>query len=128
MLRLSGNLIDSLSRCLSAVQRATAALPRSSSALGAAAQPIAFDGAIIRRATDIARYRAAIEAQRSSAAFGRMLNVRQRLPAWACCEQLVEQFWHSDVLVICGATGCGKTTQVATISHASSHHNNLSLL
>ncbi|CAK0866440.1 unnamed protein product, partial [Prorocentrum cordatum] len=51
-------------------------------------------------------------AQKNTEAYKRMLPARQRLPAYQRADVVLEKVDAADVLVICGATGCGKTTQL----------------
>jgi hypothetical protein len=51
---------------------------------------------------------------------GTMRGVRSRLPAAACRQQVLDAVGASDVVVISGATGCGKSTQVGACMHVPS--------
>eukprot|EP01025_Chloroclados_australasicus_P058518 TRINITY_DN7357_c0_g1_i12.p1 TRINITY_DN7357_c0_g1~~TRINITY_DN7357_c0_g1_i12.p1 ORF type:complete len:427 (-),score=79.89 TRINITY_DN7357_c0_g1_i12:85-1272(-) len=42
----------------------------------------------------------------------KMIGVRKELPAWSKQEQILEALKKNQVVLISGATGCGKTTQV----------------
>ncbi|KAG0238761.1 hypothetical protein BGW42_002627 [Actinomortierella wolfii] len=44
--------------------------------------------------------------------FQAMLMNREKLPAWSFKEQLVKAVRDNRVVIVCGETGCGKTTQV----------------
>ncbi|KAG8532466.1 uncharacterized protein KY384_002343 [Bacidia gigantensis] len=48
----------------------------------------------------------------SSAKYKAMLTSRARLPVWQYREQILEAITSNQVVIICGATGCGKSTQV----------------
>ena len=54
----------------------------------------------------------AVLQQRASPGYKSMLPGRERLPAHQRKDAVLDKFRASDVLVICGATGCGKTTQL----------------
>jgi len=41
-----------------------------------------------------------------------MLIQRKKLPAWNCCDRILDELQYNQVLVVVGDTGCGKTTQV----------------
>lgn len=47
-----------------------------------------------------------------SAAHASMRGSRARLPAHGCRQQVLDAVASNDVVVISGATGCGKSTQV----------------
>eukprot|EP00397_Hematodinium_sp_SG-2012_P007382 GEMP01007427.1.p1 GENE.GEMP01007427.1~~GEMP01007427.1.p1 ORF type:complete len:1058 (+),score=242.00 GEMP01007427.1:108-3281(+) len=47
-----------------------------------------------------------------SARYNDNLHVRTRLPAYKHGEQFLQLVDNNDVVVVCGATGCGKTTQL----------------
>ena len=49
---------------------------------------------------------------RDSAGYKSMLPNRERLPAYKMREEIVSVVRQSSVVVVAGATGCGKTTQV----------------
>ena len=44
-----------------------------------------------------------------------MLSLRKKLPAWNCSYQILDELRRSQVLVVVGDTGCGKTTQVSSL-------------
>ncbi|KAF9159217.1 hypothetical protein DFQ26_006804 [Actinomortierella ambigua] len=44
--------------------------------------------------------------------FQAMLMCREKLPAWSFKEQLIKAVRDNRVVIVCGETGCGKTTQV----------------
>ncbi|KAI8847413.1 P-loop containing nucleoside triphosphate hydrolase protein [Chytridium lagenaria] len=46
-----------------------------------------------------------------SSLFKEMLKMRSRLPSFAYREKIVEAMGSSSVLILCGETGCGKSTQ-----------------
>ena len=51
--------------------------------------------------------------QKSSApAYQRMLTSRRELPMWNCKHQVLDAISQNQVVIICGETGCGKSTQV----------------
>jgi HrpA-like RNA helicase len=56
--------------------------------------------------------RAAFEAQQQTPAWLKMQPARQKLPALAAREALLQTIASSDVTVVAGGTGCGKSTQV----------------
>uniref|UniRef100_A0A8D8RGU4 ATP-dependent RNA helicase DHX57 n=1 Tax=Cacopsylla melanoneura TaxID=428564 RepID=A0A8D8RGU4_9HEMI len=45
--------------------------------------------------------------------FIKMLRIRQELPAWGVYSKILHLIRHNQVVVICGETGCGKSTQVS---------------
>ncbi|BGP38509.1 Putative ATP-dependent RNA helicase ucp12 [Rhodotorula kratochvilovae] len=47
-----------------------------------------------------------------SQGYQRMLDVRKKLPAWGMREKIVELIRNQRVVIVCGETGSGKTTQV----------------
>ena len=47
-----------------------------------------------------------------STSYIKMQQYRQSLPAWQFCKQIVDMVASSRVTIVCGATGCGKSTQV----------------
>jgi hypothetical protein len=53
-----------------------------------------------------------LEAKRSQPEFRRMLEFRQQLPSYSQRAELIAALNSSQVLVVSGETGCGKTTQV----------------
>ncbi|XP_064611599.1 ATP-dependent DNA/RNA helicase DHX36-like [Liolophura sinensis] len=54
-----------------------------------------------------------IEESRQSSRYQRMLEFRKKLPSFSMREKILEVVCGSQVTVISGETGCGKTTQVA---------------
>ncbi|KAG0667481.1 hypothetical protein C6P46_000012 [Rhodotorula mucilaginosa] len=52
------------------------------------------------------------EALQQTPGYGKMLQQRQRLPAWGMRDQIVDLIRKSRVTIVCGETGSGKTTQV----------------
>lgn len=50
--------------------------------------------------------------QTSTAAYQRMLVARKALPIWNFKEELLRSFKDNQVVIVCGETGCGKSTQV----------------
>ncbi|KWU44126.1 P-loop containing nucleoside triphosphate hydrolase protein [Rhodotorula sp. JG-1b] len=52
------------------------------------------------------------EALQQTPEYGKMLQQRQRLPAWGMRDQIVDLIRKSRVTIVCGETGSGKTTQV----------------
>ena len=54
------------------------------------------------------------EKRQNNSAFSHMLEQRSQLPVAQYRERLIEAVKRSRVLVVKGATGCGKTTQVHT--------------
>lgn len=47
--------------------------------------------------------------------------VRAGLPITGMEQEVMEALIHSDVVVLCGETGCGKTTQVCPLRHTNTH-------
>lgn len=58
------------------------------------------------------------EALQRSPEYAKMLQQRQRLPAWGMRDQIVDLIRKSRVTIVCGETGSGKTTQGASQSSA----------
>ncbi|GAA5824016.1 hypothetical protein JCM3770_004992 [Rhodotorula araucariae] len=54
----------------------------------------------------------AFEELARSDGYQRMLDVRKKLPAWSMREKIVELIRNQRVVIVCGETGSGKTTQV----------------
>lgn len=52
------------------------------------------------------------EKQDSCPKYRKMVELRSHLPAWKKCEEIIEAVEESQVVVISGETGCGKSTQV----------------
>lgn len=52
------------------------------------------------------------ERLRSDEGLLRMRAARARLPAWNCCQELVDAVRRNQVTIVAGETGCGKTTQL----------------
>ncbi|GAA6000137.1 hypothetical protein JCM10207_007874 [Rhodosporidiobolus poonsookiae] len=52
------------------------------------------------------------EALQRTEGYQRMLEQRKRLPAWGLKERIVELVKRERVVIVCGETGSGKTTQV----------------
>ncbi|KAI9878287.1 MAG: hypothetical protein M1830_001344 [Pleopsidium flavum] len=48
----------------------------------------------------------------STAAYQRMLTTRMHLPMWAFKDEVLKTIERQQVVIICGETGCGKSTQV----------------
>lgn len=46
---------------------------------------------------------------------------RENLPIVMMEQEIIEAISENDVVIVCGETGCGKTTQVPQVSHTSSH-------
>ena len=59
---------------------------------------------------------AAFEAQQKSPAWLRMQPGRQKLPALAARDSLLQTISTSDVTVVAGGTGCGKSTQIPQVT------------
>lgn len=55
------------------------------------------------------------EALQQTPGYGKMLQQRQRLPAWGMRDQIVDLIRKSRVTIVCGETGSGKTTQGAFV-------------
>ncbi|GAA5963647.1 hypothetical protein JCM21900_000208 [Sporobolomyces salmonicolor] len=53
-----------------------------------------------------------LERLKETEGYRTMLEQRKRLPAWAMREQIVELVRKERVVIVCGETGSGKTTQV----------------
>lgn len=51
-------------------------------------------------------------ARKSQLSFKNMMKTRQSLPAWSKCNDILDAIERSQVVVISGETGCGKSTQV----------------
>ncbi len=47
-----------------------------------------------------------------TASYQRMLAIRMQLPMWAFKDEVLRAIEHNQVVIICGETGCGKSTQV----------------
>ena len=55
----------------------------------------------------------AIWCQKSStSSYKGMLSARKTLPIWQFRHQIIDAIEHHQVIIICGQTGCGKSTQV----------------
>lgn len=54
-----------------------------------------------------------LQNKENSEAYKRMLSIRKKLPAYDKQHEILELLERSQVLVVSGETGCGKTTQVA---------------
>jgi ATP-dependent RNA helicase DHX29 len=55
----------------------------------------------------------------SSSRYREMLKSRVKLPIWNFKDQLLRAIEENQVVIVCGETGCGKSTQVCTsLSHA----------
>lgn len=61
------------------------------------------------------------EALQHTPEYGKMLQQRQRLPAWGMRDQIVELIRKSRVTIVCGETGSGKTTQGVLPAHHQAH-------
>ena len=61
---------------------------------------------------DLSELRALWAAKTSSPLFQRMLRFREGLPIWKFRNTLLETMLTNQVIIICGETGCGKSTQV----------------
>ncbi|GJN87301.1 hypothetical protein Rhopal_000249-T1 [Rhodotorula paludigena] len=59
-----------------------------------------------------AALKTAYEQLTQSAGYQKMLEQRKRLPAWGMRERIVDLIRSSRVVIVCGETGSGKTTQV----------------
>ena len=59
---------------------------------------------------------AAFDAQQKSSAWLRMQPGRQKLPALAARDTLLQSIAACDVTVVAGGTGCGKSTQVPQVT------------
>ncbi|TYZ67311.1 hypothetical protein PybrP1_002952, partial [[Pythium] brassicae (nom. inval.)] len=68
------------------------------------------DPAAVKRMSDALLQRR--REKESSPGFQQMLRARAKLPAAAETESVVQHLQQSQVLLVCGQTGCGKTTQV----------------
>ena len=49
---------------------------------------------------------------KSSSSYGKMLNFRKKLPIWNFKDELIAAVEKNQVVIVCGETGCGKSTQV----------------
>mgnify|MGYP002413603269 CR=1 FL=1 len=65
-----------------------------------------------RLAAESERLLSQLTAQRQSPEFTKMLAFRKKLPSYSRRAELVAALRSSQVLVVSGETGCGKTTQV----------------
>ncbi|SCU77551.1 LAMI_0A01530g1_1 [Lachancea mirantina] len=61
---------------------------------------------------EIERIKAMINDRSNSSEYGKMLENRQRLPAWKLKSTIVDLIENNDVVLITGETGSGKSTQV----------------
>ncbi|KAK2750718.1 hypothetical protein FQN57_002791 [Myotisia sp. PD_48] len=52
------------------------------------------------------------ETRRLSASFQNMLKSRMELPMWSFRQEILETLSQNQVIIICGETGCGKSTQL----------------
>ena len=50
-------------------------------------------------------------AKSSSSHYQNMLSFRQQLPMWNFRDQLLDALTNNQILIVCGETGCGKSTQ-----------------
>ena len=53
---------------------------------------------------------------------GDIETVRAGLPITGMEQEVMEALLQNDVVVLCGETGCGKTTQVCVDTHICLHH------
>ena len=51
-------------------------------------------------------------AKSSSPLYQRMLSTRMQLPVWAFKDELLDKIENNQAIIICGETGCGKSTQI----------------
>ena len=51
-------------------------------------------------------------AKSSGSSYRAMLESRKKLPIWAFKEELLQSFQNNQAVIVCGETGCGKSTQV----------------
>lgn len=58
------------------------------------------------------RILAEFQGKKALPGYQKMLNFRSDLPAWQFRHQLVDALENNQVLIVSGATGCGKSTQV----------------
>ena len=80
------------------------------------AQTVARRAAAAARAErDGARLQTAFAAQKKRPEYRAMLKIRSKLPATAQRREVVEAVASNQVVVISGATGCGKSTQVVCL-------------
>ena len=59
----------------------------------------------------IADMQAIWQAKESTAAYQNMIQSRKSLPIWAFKADLLDAIEHHQVIIVCGETGCGKSTQ-----------------
>ena len=52
------------------------------------------------------------ESKSSTTAYQRMLTSRMKLPIWNFKYEVLHTITHNQIVIICGETGCGKSTQV----------------
>lgn len=59
----------------------------------------------------------------STSSYQRMLTTRMHLPIWHFKREVLEAIQHNQVIIVCGETGCGKSTQVPAfiLEHELSH-------
>jgi ATP-dependent RNA helicase DHX57 len=91
---------------------AVAAATRLSRAAAAAEAACAAAASSPAAATESARLLAALRARRADPGAAVMLAARAALPAASCAPALVAAIMQHQVVLIAGATGCGKTTQL----------------
>lgn len=53
-----------------------------------------------------------LDIQSSSGEYHARLRSRQQLPAWDYRDALLDAIEHNQITVVCGETGCGKSTQI----------------
>ena len=61
---------------------------------------------------DTSELRALWASKTSTPSFQRMLRSREELPIWKFRDTLLEAMRNNQAIIICGETGCGKSTQV----------------
>lgn len=73
--------------------------------------------------TDIAKVKAMWTQKASTSLYQRMLTTRMHLPMWHFKSEVLEAIERNQVIIICGETGCGKSTQVPAfiLEHEMSH-------
>ncbi len=50
----------------------------------------------------------------NTASYREMLKSREKLPIWSYKNELLKAIEDNQVVIVCGETGCGKSTQVCT--------------
>lgn len=77
----------------------------------------------IFQATDTAKVKEMWAQKASTSSYQHMLTARMHLPMWHFKSEVLEAIERSQVIIVCGETGCGKSTQVPAfiLEHELSH-------